>query len=523
MKLYNISYSLVKTLTRIVSLLIITSCSSSKFPEFDKNKTLIEGDILINQGIYKNKGNKNYPKKIKTDYIVIAVKENRNIPNSSVITIPVKRLRSLSDVPKEPIFLLDGGPGNSNLGENLVKDMLWLLDEHDIVMVGYRGVDGSVKLDSDAFEDALMVETGAFTESHFKKLGIVWKNELKRFKAAGIDINGYNIIEVIDDIELVKNKLGYNKINLFGFSYGTRLAYLSGLRYPKSISRSIIGGVSSPGHFVWNPETTDSILKKYGDLWKKDSLNLKRSPDIIKTIQNVFLTLPSTWKKVSLDPGKIRAMMFNVMYSTSGAGQVFDAFVAAENKDYSGLALLVMMYDLLPEMKDIVWGDLFAKAFSADYKPDVDYIHAMESKNNLLGAPMSKLFSIVSFSEWDITRIPERYSKLDTSYVNTLMLAGNFDIATPLKNAQEMQRYLPHGILKVFTDYGHHNFAGLLTDPKAIKMLKAFYSTGKYQDPDIVHIPVNLGIPKTSPQDMGKKFYRLKRLGLLKTFAKLFM
>jgi pimeloyl-ACP methyl ester carboxylesterase len=346
---------------------------------------------------------------------------------------------------------------------------------------------------------------------------------LKRFKKEGIDIDGYNIIEVIDDIELVRKKLGYDKINIFGFSYGTRLAFLSGLRYTKSIHRSIIGGISPPGDFVWNPKTTDAILKKYGDLWKKDSLNLKRSPDIIKTMQNVFLTLPAKWKKINLDPGKIRAMMFHVMYKTSGVGQVFDAFVAAENGDHSGLALLVMMYDLLPDLENIVWGDLFAKAFSADFEDKTDYVDVMNSKENLLGSPMSKLFSLVNFSDWKIKMIPKKYRKLDTSQVNTLMIAGNLDIVTPLENTQKIMKYLPNGVLKVYTDYGHHDLSFLLKNTNSIAMLKEFYLTGKVLDKDTTHIPAKIGVPKKSPQKMGKKFYRLKRFGLLRTIVKLFM
>jgi len=504
----------------LLSILTICACSQNT-PNFDKGEILKEGDIVINIGTYKNKVDEEYPKKLKADYISLAVKENRNNSESRIITIPVVRLHSLSDNPKDPVFLLDGGPGSSNMWTSLVKNMLWLLDDHDIVMVGYRGVDGSVKLESEAFEKALMVDSNAFSNEHFKKLGIVWKNELKRYKNEGIDIDGYNIVEVIEDIELTKKKLGYNKINLFGFSYGTRIAYIYGLRHPQSIHRSFIAGVSPPGHFVWNPETTDNILKKYERIWECDSSNLERSLNIIQTIQNVFAKLPVRWKKIHIDLGKVRVMMFQLLYSTSGAGQVFDAFISAENGDYSGLALLTMMYDVLPEMETIIWGDLFAKSFSADYQSGMDYGSAMDSKNNLLGAPMSKLFGLVGLSDWKINMIPMRYRKLDTSYVNTLMIGGNLDIATPLVNAQEMIKYLPNGHLTVVTDYGHHNFGSLLPNVAGKAMIKEFYLTGQVLDEDLKYIPANLGKPNFNPQKMGKTFYIIKRLGLLKIVVKL--
>ena len=74
----------------------------------------------------------------------LVVPENRNDPDSRLIALPVISVRATGDSPAEPIFWLTGGPGSSNMHFSHFEG---LLDNHDIVMVGYRGVDGSVVLD----------------------------------------------------------------------------------------------------------------------------------------------------------------------------------------------------------------------------------------------------------------------------------------------------------------------------------------------------------------------------------------
>ncbi len=495
---------------------IVIPALSQKYPKFDKISKLNDGDILIKNGIYKNKFYENYPKKLKADHITMAVKENRNDPDSRIITIPIIKLYSLSDNPKEPVFLLNGGPG----GTNINNFAMWLLDEHDIVLVGYRGIDGSVKLDSKELAKAMVTDSNTFSEEHFKKIGSAWNKELKRYTKEGIDINSYNIIEVIDDIENARVKLGYNKINFFGYSFGSRLAYIYGLRYPESINRSVIALINPPGHFYHNPEVEDNVLKMYDELWKNDSSNLEQSDNIIKTIQNVFVKLPVQWKKIHIDPAKVRFMMYNYLQSTHGTAQIFDAFISADNGDYSGLACLVMMYDLLPLMRSKGMGDLVAKGGTADYIEGENYLNITDSKENLLGAPFSKIFAIVKYSDFEIRIIPEEYRKLDTSYINTLMINGNLDIATPLSNARELINYLPNGELVVLSDCSHFDL--WLKQPEMYKnLMKEYFLSGQVNVEHFKYIPADLGKQEHRLQKMGKSFYTLKRLGLLKIMAKI--
>jgi hypothetical protein len=50
-------------------------------------------------------------------------------------------------------------------------------------------------------------------------------------------------------------------------------------RYPESIHRSVMIGVNPPGHFVWDPETTDEQIQHYAAPCSKDASCPDRTDD----------------------------------------------------------------------------------------------------------------------------------------------------------------------------------------------------------------------------------------------------
>ncbi len=70
----------------------------------------------------------------------LVVPENRADPHSRLIALPVIVIRAHSAHPGDPIFRLQGGPGITNM---VFPDASRFTANHDVVLVGYRGVDGS--------------------------------------------------------------------------------------------------------------------------------------------------------------------------------------------------------------------------------------------------------------------------------------------------------------------------------------------------------------------------------------------
>jgi len=428
------------------------------------------------------------------DFGTIAVPENRSAPASRLIHIPYLRIRSNAKDPAEPVFGLSGGPGSSNMSWNWEFARMFL-PERDFVLVGYRGVDGSVRLDCPEVAEAMKAKGDLLGEASMKTLGGSWTTCAERLKASGVDLDGYTMLDVIEDNESVRRALGYDRINLESESYGTRVAYLYGLKHPGSVFRSAMIGVNPPGHFVWEPRMIDDQLKYYAALWAKDPEMSKKSPDLYRTMAKVLGDMPDKWLCFRINPGKVKLVTFALLYHRKTSAQVFDAFLAAERGDPSGLAILSLSSDyILPSLS--VWGESASKAVSADYDPGRNYLEEMDSRVFPMGAPMSKImWAPLSFGEWPIRPIPEEFRKPQPSEVETLLLSGNIDFSTPAEFAtNELLPYLKNGQQVIFSECGHVGDVVYSNWENTRRILTSYYKTGTPDTSLNAYIPMDFHV-----------------------------
>jgi hypothetical protein len=106
--------------------------------------------------------------KCDADYGTITVPENRSRSTSRLISIPFLRIHPHSRQPAEPIFGFAGGPGATNMSWDWGKAGTFL-PEHDFVLVGYRGVDGSTVLDCPEVSRAFKGDGDLLGEESMKK------------------------------------------------------------------------------------------------------------------------------------------------------------------------------------------------------------------------------------------------------------------------------------------------------------------------------------------------------------------
>lgn len=395
-----------------------------------------------------------------------------------LISIPFLRIRSIAKTPAEPIFGLAGRPGATNMSWSRQKAQT-LLREHDFVLVGYRGVDGSTVLDCPEVAEAIKGDGDLFGEESMMSIGRAWDAAAQRLTARGIDLDGYTILETINDNESVRRALGYERINLLSESYGTRVAYLYGLRYPQRIHRSARIAVNPPGHFVWDSRMIDRQLRQYARLWSGDSAMSLRSPDLYASMRTVLNTMPRRWLIFPIDPGKVRVTTFALLSHRNTAVKVFDAYVAAERGDPSGLALMSLAYNyVVPSMG--TWGDFASKATSADYDTARDYRRDMEQPGMPLGSPMNVLaWGPSAYCRWPTQRLSEEVRQSRRSDVETLLLSGNLDFSTPAEFAtQELLPCLTHGRQVILSECGHVGDVWYANIENTRILLTTFYTTG---------------------------------------------
>lgn len=487
----------VKTFRRLINslpiiilfLTLLTGCggiSTQEIAPVDGE----EGELII----WEVCNYKNGSVKYAADCGTLIVPENRSNPESRLISLPITRIRATGNYPADPIFHLEGGPGQSNM---LVKPLEALLDNHNFVMVGYRGVDGSVKLDCPEVSQAFKGDgEDVLNETSQALLSKAMRLCAERLQFEGVDLDGYTIQEVIGDLEAARQALGYERVNLISYSYGTRVAQLYANQYPAHVHRSVMVSVNPPGRFFWEPEMIDKQIEHYSQLYAQTEN--PRSPDLTQTIFNVSHNIPKRWLFMKIDPGKVKSATFAMLYHRDTAAQAFDAWLAAEEGDPSGLALMSLAYDfLIPKM--FVYGEFFAKGFSADLDPERDYVHAMNPPESILGSPFSQLVWGSAIDEdgpvWPTALMPEEFRQVQHSDVETLLVSGNIDFATPAEYARdELLPALSEGKQVILPEVGHVNDVVSL-QPDAFKILiTTFFETGEVDDSQFAYAPMDFSV-----------------------------
>jgi pimeloyl-ACP methyl ester carboxylesterase len=406
----------------------------------------------------------------------LVVPENRAKADSRLIALPVIRIRATGNHPAEPIFWLTGGPGQNNMQH---KPPAWLLAKHDSVLVGYRGVDGSSVLDCPEYDRVLRSRSAGGDALSAQSLANVAKAMgacAARLQAAGVDLEGYTTPEVVEDLEAARAALHYERVNLLGGSYGTRVAQTYAYLHPNRLHRSVMFAASVPGGIVMEPEGLDAQLRYYARLCAKDAVCSTRTPDLAETIRRVAHTMPRSWLGVPIDPGNVRIVTFQLLYNHSTAPMVFDAYLAADHGDPSGLALMSLAGLASP---GITWGAFFSKAYSMDYDPARDYATEMDPPGSILGSPHSLGIWSTAWA-WPVRPIPAELRQVHHSEVETLVISGSVDVAAPAERAtKELLPYLPHGQQVILAEMSHGDLPGLETQPQATeRLITSFYNTG---------------------------------------------
>src|SRR5207248_7435393 len=153
------------------------------------------------------------------------------------------------------------------------------------VLVGYRGVDGSTRLDCPEVRSSREHSRDLLSERSFRADAAAYRSCADRLRSNGVDLAGYSIPARVDDLELARRALGYHRIDLVSESAGTRTAMIYAWRYPNAIHRSVMIAVNPPGNFLWDATTTDEQIRKYSALCADDAACRRRSDRRVASIR----------------------------------------------------------------------------------------------------------------------------------------------------------------------------------------------------------------------------------------------
>jgi pimeloyl-ACP methyl ester carboxylesterase len=414
----------------------------------------------------------------------LVVPENRTDPESRLIAVPVTRIRAQSDQPAEPIFYLEGGPGITNMKFTQASRYA---EDHDVVLVGYRGVDGSVRLDCPEVESALGHSSDLLGEKSFRAYADGFRACAKRLTADGVDLAGYGMAQQIDDMEAARKALSYERIDLLSQSAGTRTALVYAWRYPKSIHRSVMIGVNPPGHFLWYPQTTDEQIGRYAELCARHVSCSRRTDDLAALMRQTATDVPDRWFLLPIKEGNVRLASFlGLMESTSeatafAAPVILDGWLSAADGDASGLWLASVLGDVMFP-KSFVWGQ-----YAGFGRPDVQaarqyFSSAGQRRTSNLGyAATAFIWGGGRLADaWPAAPDEGEYSTVRTSEVETLVIGGALDFSTPPQVAtKELLPYLPNGHEVVLPGLGHTGSFFAVQRAAGSRLINTFFARGR--------------------------------------------
>jgi pimeloyl-ACP methyl ester carboxylesterase len=145
------------------------------------------------------------------------------------------------------IYVNLGGPG-SELGAVpyiadglFLKELTVLRDRYDVLFVDERGFGASNPLRCD-------LVPLAHPEVYFLHL---WPDKLltdcRNERARHFDLAQYNTVNAVDDLDDLRQALGYRRLVFDVDSYGTFTALVFMRRHPQSIESAVLSGVAPPG------------------------------------------------------------------------------------------------------------------------------------------------------------------------------------------------------------------------------------------------------------------------------------
>lgn len=175
------------------------------------------------------------------------VAEDRSVADGKRIRLHVAVMPALrKDALPDPLLIISGGPGQAASDFYLSSAAAFerIRADRDIVVVDQRGTGKSNRLDCKLPDE---FETARFDSELLK----TYTRDC--LAALAGDPRFYGTSVAVQDLDDVRAALGYSQINLYGISYGTRVAQHYLRRYPQKARAAVLDGVV-PVEVVLGPD-----------------------------------------------------------------------------------------------------------------------------------------------------------------------------------------------------------------------------------------------------------------------------
>ena len=406
----------------------------------------------------------------------VNVPEFHGQKNGNTMDVAVAVFHSYSPNPAEPLVLLSGGPGESNISTFtglLCGELGGMLREHrDVVIIEVRGTYFSKPnlLCPEVFEcERTMHKLNLSRDEMLALMAKSVETAHQRFKDEGINLSAFNNNEIAEDIQMVMNSLNYEKYGVFGFSAGTLSVQYLLKKYPESLHAAIMTGVVSMGeNLAASSANTIETMEKVFRICEADEQTRQAYPDLEIQFLNLIDSLNAQPLSIQIPDengeeftymitgDKITRWLAFGMYMNNQLPLTISRFLEGDYSEFissvsnsipqetfsHGLAYSIMVREFVPHLSNTY---PYNKKYESVYQ-------------GLSTAGHSPQFNKKLGEIWKIAPL-EGSADLPSNSVPTIMLCGEYDHVCPPKYAEALASGLSNSHVYVFKGLAHTQVA----------------------------------------------------------------
>ncbi len=417
--------------------------------------------------------------------------ENRETQRGRRIALQIMVLAAEASQPaSDALFIIVGGPGQgaSANAEFYARVLARVRRERDIVLLDQRGTGGSHPLNADLHGKSL---AGLFGDLYPPAAVAAARKELER----RADLSLYTTAMAVGDLDEVRAALGYEWIDLFGTSYGTRVAQEYLRRYPARVRSIILKGVVPmdapfPQDFARDSQRAlDRVFERCAADEKARVAfpTLRADFDAVLARLSagpmpVNLTDPTTGKQetVALSRGTFAVTLRSLLQSISAAAEVPLLIHQAARGDFAPFAHQVL--SSRRQHAALVSVGMGLSVASAEEIPRSDPETAQRAAENTFLGNYYYRQMVAACADWPRGKSPPDYAEPVASEVPALLISGFYDPATPPENAESVARHLSNS-RHLLIHNASHSYAGL--SPALDGVMAEFIVRGSAQELDV--------------------------------------
>lgn len=455
-------------LFNIILVILLVGCSAQRAPASDRVSITLTECVLSSPRIETQ---------VDAECGSLAVPEDPSNPEGRQIPLSIAVVPAITRSPEpDPLFILVGGPGQSAIETfpALSATVFRIHEQRDIVLVDQRGTGESNPLRClDPAADEILEDD---------RLIALLQACPERLDA---DLRFYTTDIAMQDLDRVRSLLGYERVNLFGVSYGTRAALTYLKLYPERVRSIILDAVVDPGFILYQDAARDGqeALDQFFARCEADEAcstifpGLRAEFDsILQRLEagplEVTITHPVTGRPLDLEVTRatFTNIIFNTLYSPDLIAMLPMAIHQAYTEENYG-PLISQAYLVDAGIYD---GMFYAVACTED----APLVSAPDDEEALFGNTVHIFLEVCS--AWPKGNPAEIVRAPVDSDVPILMLSGEADPITPPRHAERLAPSLGSSLHLVFDDMGHGNSASQCT----AKILDDFVERASIADLD---------------------------------------